>query len=195
MSKSAFNTVTGESHADTLAAEFCIVYTSTANLVHTSDCANRRVKFEPASHCGSPGRASPSLQDRPVLQGLRGPTDPPRRAGRCLVTNLDTLTTPPTTGENDMSTTTASYIEEILEYSDYSEVAYRRIGFGLETWDITGPDEDATIRIADDDGLIIVTLLTGGRAMLEAGRMTFSHNLAAPAFVASAIDQIAADYL
>lgn len=94
-----------------------------------------------------------------------------------------------------MSTTTASYIEEILDHSNVGEVAYRRIGFGLETWDIAAPDEDVTIRISDDDGLIIVTLFTGGRAMLEAGRMTFSRNLAAPAFVASAIDQIAADYL
>ena len=42
-------------------------------------------------------------------------------------------------------TTTMSSIEEILEHSDYSEVAYRRIGFGMETWDITGPDEDATV--------------------------------------------------
>lgn len=31
--------------------------------------------------------------------------------------------------------------------------------------------------------------------MLEAGRMRFDGNLAAPAFVAAAIDQIALDYL
>ena len=92
-------------------------------------------------------------------------------------------------------TTKTSYIEEILEQSDYSEVAYRRIGFGIETWDITGPDEDATVRIADDDGLIVVTLLTNGKAMVESGQITFRHQLAAPAFVASAIDQIVVDYM
>lgn len=88
-----------------------------------------------------------------------------------------------------------TYIEEILEESEYSEVAYRRIGMGLEVWDITGPDEEATIRIVDNDGLIEVYLFTGGRAQIESGKMTFRHNLAAPAFVAAAIDQVAADYL
>jgi hypothetical protein len=92
-------------------------------------------------------------------------------------------------------TTTMSSIEEILEHSDYSEVAYRRIGFGMETWDITGPDEDATVRICDNDGQIEVYLFTNGRAMIESGRMTFRHNLAAPTFVAAAVDQIVADYL
>lgn len=91
--------------------------------------------------------------------------------------------------------TKTSYIEEILEESDYSEVAYRRIGMGMEMWDITGPDEDATIRIVDNDGQIDVYLFTGGKAQIESGKMTFRHQLAAPAFVASAIDQIAADYL
>lgn len=91
--------------------------------------------------------------------------------------------------------TKTSAIEEILELSDYSEVAYRRIGFGMETWDITTPDECATIRICDDDGEINIYLLTNGRAMIESGRMTFRHNLAAPTFVAAAVDQIVADYL
>lgn len=91
--------------------------------------------------------------------------------------------------------TKVTYIEEILEESEYSEVAYRRIGMGLEVWDITGPDEEATIRIVDNDGLIEVYLFTGGRAQIESGKMTFRHNLAAPAFVAAAIDQVAADYL
>lgn len=92
-------------------------------------------------------------------------------------------------------TTTLSHIEEIIELSDYSEVAYRRIGFGYETWSITSPDEDVTVQISDDDGNIIVYLFTGGRAQIESGRMTFRHNLAAPAFVAAAVDQIIRDYM
>jgi hypothetical protein len=91
--------------------------------------------------------------------------------------------------------TKTSAIEEIIELSDYSEVAYRRIGFGMETWDITSPDDEATVRICDDDGQIEVYLFTNGRAMIESGRMTFRHNLAAPTFVAAAVDQIVADYL
>lgn len=43
MSKSAFNTVTGESHSDTLAAEFCVVFTDAGNVVHVNTCAHRRV--------------------------------------------------------------------------------------------------------------------------------------------------------
>lgn len=96
---------------------------------------------------------------------------------------------------NKTSNAKLSYIEECLAESDYSEVAYRRIGMGLEMWDITGPDEEATIRIVDNDGQIEIYLFTNGRAMIESGHMTFRHNLAAPAFVAAAIDQIAADYL
>lgn len=92
-------------------------------------------------------------------------------------------------------TTKMSYIEECLAESDYSEVAYRRIGFGYETWDITGPDEDATVRLCDNDGQIELYLFTGGRAMIESGQMTFRHNLAAPAFVAAAVDQVVADYV
>lgn len=91
--------------------------------------------------------------------------------------------------------TKMSYVEEILELSDYSEVAYRRIGMGMEMWDITSPDEDATVRICDNDGQIEVYLFTNGRAMIESGQMTFRHNLAAPALVAAAVDQIVADYL
>lgn len=45
MSKSAFNRVTGESHADTLAAEFCVVFNGAGNVVHVNTCAHRRVKF------------------------------------------------------------------------------------------------------------------------------------------------------
>jgi hypothetical protein len=92
--------------------------------------------------------------------------------------------------------TKTSAIEDILEYSDYSQVAYRRIGFGMETWDITGPNEDdpVNIRIQDEDGTITVNLFTGP-GLVDCGEIRFSGQLAAPAFVASAIDQIAADYL
>lgn len=90
--------------------------------------------------------------------------------------------------------TTVSHIQECLELSDYSEVAYRRIGFGMETWDITLPDEETTIRVCDDDGLIVVYVFSGGRAQIESGRMTFRHNLAAPTYVAMVIDQLVADY-
>ena len=50
--------------------------------------------------------------------------------------------------------TKTSAIEEILELSDYSEVAYRRIGFGMETWDITSPDDED---LALDDLLLTLT--------------------------------------
>lgn len=40
-----------------------------------------------------------------------------------------------------------NYIEEILEHSDYSEVAHRRIDeSGLEVWDITGPNAVEPVR-------------------------------------------------
>ena len=88
-----------------------------------------------------------------------------------------------------------TYLQECLAESEYSEVAYRRIGLGVEAWDITSPDDEATVRICDNDGQIEVYLFTNGRAMIESGRMTFRHNLAAPTFVAAAVDQIVADYL
>jgi hypothetical protein len=67
---------------------------------------------------------------------------------------------------------------------------------GMEMWDITSPDDEATVRIVvDNDGQVEIYLFTGGKAQLESGRMTFRHQLAAPAFVAAAVDQIVADYL
>jgi hypothetical protein len=95
-------------------------------------------------------------------------------------------------------TTTTSPIEEILELTDYSDVAYRRTdlegGFG-EIWDITLPDEGTTVRVCDTDGQIEVYLFTGGRAQICEGQMTFVHTFAAPAYVAAALDQIVADHL
>lgn len=94
-----------------------------------------------------------------------------------------------------MSTQT-SYITEILDLTDYAEVAYRRTdmegGLG-EIWDITLPDDESTVRVCDDDGTIRVYLFTGGKAQLIAGEATFSHHLAAPGFVAMVIDQLVAD--
>lgn len=89
-----------------------------------------------------------------------------------------------------------SYVTEILELTDYAEVAYRRTdmeaGLG-EIWDITLPDEESTVRICDDDGTIRVYLFTGGRAMINEGEATFSRHLAAPGFVAMVVDQLVAD--
>ena len=95
-------------------------------------------------------------------------------------------------------TTTTSYIEEILDIAGIAAVAYRRTdmegGLG-EIWDITAPDDSATVRVIDNDGQIDVYLFTGGRAQLEAGRITFGHTFAAPTYVAAALEQIVADHL
>lgn len=96
-----------------------------------------------------------------------------------------------------MSTQT-SYISEILDLTEYAEVAYRRTdlecGLG-EMWDITAPDEQSTVRICDDDGTIRVYLFTGGRAQINSGEATFARHLAAPGFVAMVIDQLVADQM
>ena len=95
-------------------------------------------------------------------------------------------------------TTTTSYIEEILDIAGLAAVAYRRTdlecGLG-EMWDITAPDDSATVRVLDNDGQIMVLLFTGGRAQILDGQMTFDHTFAAPAYVAAALDQIVADHL
>lgn len=88
-----------------------------------------------------------------------------------------------------------SHITECLELTDYAEVANLRddLADGLgEIWDITTPAETATIRIAEDDGQIYIYVFEGH---INAGQMTFSRNLAAPAYIAAAIDQIVQDYL
>lgn len=94
--------------------------------------------------------------------------------------------------------TRQSYISEILELTDYMEVAYRRTdmegGIG-EIWDITLADEQSTVRICDDDGTIRVYLFTGGRAQINSGEATFARHLAAPGFVAMVIDQLVADQM
>ena len=94
-------------------------------------------------------------------------------------------------------TKTISHIEEVLELTDYAEVAYRRpeLEGGLgEIWDITLPDEQTTIRICEDDGTIYVYVFVNGRAQIEDGRMEFRHALAAPTYVALVLDQLVADY-
>lgn len=69
-----------------------------------------------------------------------------------------------------MSTHTISPARECIDLTDYAEVAYRRSdlegGCG-EIWDITGPDEQSTVRICEDDGDIVIYLFTNGRAMIE----------------------------
>lgn len=91
-----------------------------------------------------------------------------------------------------------SPIREILDITEYSEVAYRRTdlecGLG-EMWDITTPDEQTTIRLCDNDGQIELYLFTGGRAQIESGAMTFRHHMAGPIYVAAAIDQLAVEFL
>lgn len=93
-------------------------------------------------------------------------------------------------------TTTLSTIEEVLDIAGLSEVAYRRTdrecGYG-QVWDITLPDEQTTVRVADDDGQIFIIALTNG-AMLEDGKQTFSHAFAAPTFVAAALTEIIGYY-
>lgn len=93
---------------------------------------------------------------------------------------------------------TNSHITDILEAAELAEVAYPRPelagGYG-EIWDITLPDEQTTIRLVDDDGVVVLYVFTGGRAQIESGRMTFRHNLAAPTYVAAALEQIVADYI
>jgi hypothetical protein len=96
---------------------------------------------------------------------------------------------------NEVMAAAITYLQECLAESEYSEVAYRRIGLGVEAWDITSPDEDVTVRLCDNDGQIEVYLFTGGKAQICSGQMTFRHALAAPAFVAQAVDQIIADYI
>ena len=94
-------------------------------------------------------------------------------------------------------TKTISHIEEVLELTDYAEVAYRRTeleGRRCEIWDITLPDEQTTIRIREDDGTIYVYVFVNGRAQIEDGRMEFRHALAAPTYVALVLDQLVADY-
>lgn len=94
-------------------------------------------------------------------------------------------------------TTTISHIQEVLELTDYAEVAYRRAelegGLG-EIWDITLPDEQTTIRICENDGTIDVLTFINGRAMLVDGEASFSGQLAAPMYVAMVVDQLVADY-
>ena len=84
-------------------------------------------------------------------------------------------------------TKTMSHIEEVLDLTDYAEVAYRRTelegGLG-EIWDITLPDEQTTIRICQDDGTIYVYVFVNGRAMILDAEAQFSHQLAAPMYVA-----------
>jgi protein tyrosine/serine phosphatase len=91
---------------------------------------------------------------------------------------------------------TISHIAEILDFTGLTDVAYRRTdlegGLG-EIWDITLPDEQTTIRVCDDDGQIHVIVLVG-RGQLIDGEQKFSHRLAAPAFVAAALEAIVADY-
>lgn len=94
-------------------------------------------------------------------------------------------------------TKTISHVEEILELTDYAEVAYRRTdmegGFG-EIWDITLPDEQTTIRICQDDLTIYLYVFINGRAMTLDAEARFSHQLAAPIYVAMVVDQLVADY-
>ena len=91
-------------------------------------------------------------------------------------------------------TKTISHIEEVLELTDYAEVAYRRTeleGRRCEIWDITLPDEQTTIRIREDDGTIYVYVLVNGRVQTVHGWMEFR---CAPAYVALVLDQLVADY-
>lgn len=93
--------------------------------------------------------------------------------------------------------TTISHIQEVLELTDYAEVAYRRpeLEGGLgEIWDITLPDEQTTIRICENDGTINVLTFINGRAMLIEGEASFNGQLAAPAYIAMVLDQLVADY-
>jgi hypothetical protein len=89
---------------------------------------------------------------------------------------------------------TITTIEQILDTAGLYDVAYHRADFNTPAWDITLPDEETTIRVCDDDGEIVVYLFTGGRAQIESGRMTFRHRMAAPTYVAAALNQLVADY-
>ena len=94
-------------------------------------------------------------------------------------------------------TKTMSHIEEVLDLTDYAEVAYRRpeLEGGLgEIWDITLPDEQTTIRLVNNDGTIYVYVFVNGRAQIEDGRIEFRHALAAPVYIAMVLDQLIADY-
>lgn len=94
-------------------------------------------------------------------------------------------------------TKTMSHISEILDIAGLVEVAYRRtdIECGLgEMWDITLPDAETTIRVYDNDGRIELIAFTGGRAQLIDGEATFSGAMAAPTFVAAAIDEMIGYY-
>jgi hypothetical protein len=94
-------------------------------------------------------------------------------------------------------TKTTSHIEEILDIAGLSEVAFPRLDLAphMDMWDIALPDEDATVRILDDDGQVTVYLFTGGRAQIESGKMTFRHRMAAPTYVAMMLEQLVADYM
>lgn len=91
-----------------------------------------------------------------------------------------------------------SHAQDCIELTDYAEVARRRTelegGIG-EIWDIATPDGSTTIRIAEDDATVHLYVFTGGRAQINDGHMTFRGALAAPGYVAAAIDQIVGEYL
>ena len=54
-------------------------------------------------------------------------------------------------------------------------------------WGDVRISDDRTLRLWDDDGEITLVMLTGGAAMIEDGRMRFSHAFADPVFVAATI--------
>lgn len=97
---------------------------------------------------------------------------------------------------NTPITKAISHIEEILDIAGLSEVAHPRQDLAphMDMWDITLPDDETTLRILNDDGDVIVYLFTGGRAQIESGKMTFSHRMAAPTYVAMMLEQLVADY-
>lgn len=92
---------------------------------------------------------------------------------------------------------TASQIEDILDIAELSEVAYRRTelegGLG-QIWDITLPDEQTTVRLCEDDMTLYLYVFTGGRAMINDGEQRFAGRLAAPPFVAAALEAVIGDY-
>lgn len=53
-------------------------------------------------------------------------------------------------------------------------------------------DADRTVQVAEDDGILYVTLYTGGAAMLNTGDVRLAGALASPVMLAAVIEQIAA---
>ena len=83
--------------------------------------------------------------------------------------------------------TTSADLTDLLNLTDYQWSLSR---WGIPT--ITTPDEDHSIRIAEEDGTFHMTVLSGGRAELIHTEARFS-GIAAQAALLATIDAVIAE--